>query len=44
MEGTTKRKGENFEITVGRSKRGNTIFDSNLMGGNLGGNYVEGFD
>lgn len=37
-------KGENFEITVGRSKRRNTIFDSSLMGENLGGNYVEGFD
>ena len=37
-----KRGGSNFEISVGGSKNrgeGDTIFDSNLVGGNLGGNY-----
>ena len=37
-----KGGGSNFEISVGGSKNrgeGDTIFDSNLVGGNLGGNY-----
>ena len=42
MGGTTKKGGANFEISVGRSKRGDTIFGSNLVRGNLGGNYASG--
>ena len=34
MRGTTKRGGPNFEISVGGAKV-NTIFGSNLVGGNI---------
>ena len=41
MGGTTKRvRRPNFEISVGEAKGGNTIFDSDLVGGGApGGNY-----
>ena len=36
MGGTTKRvRRPNFEISVGEAKGGNTIFDSDLVGGGL---------
>ena len=40
LETTKKRGGPSFEIAVGGSiKVGDTIFASNLVGGNPGGNY-----
>ena len=39
MGRTTKREEPNCEISVGKAK-GGTIFDLNLVGGNLRGNYV----
>ena len=41
MGGTTKKGGTKFWNFTGRSKTGDTISDSNLVGGgDLGGNYV----
>ena len=40
MGGTTKRGDQILKFQGGEQKRGvGTIFDSNLVGGNLGGNY-----
>ena len=33
MRGTTKRGGPNFEISAGEAKGGDTILNSNLVGG-----------
>ena len=37
-----KKGGTNFEIPVGRTKGGDTIFDANLLGGSNGNIYLFG--
>ena len=41
QSGEPHKKGEtNFEIPVGRTKGGDTIFDANLLGGSNGNIYL----
>ena len=41
QSGEPQKKGEtNFEISVGQTKGGDTIFDANLLGGSNGNIYL----